>query len=62
MARRAKTDDVNKQLLAIRQHVEIHHCLECRQLLHKLANSIQVSLFGKKAKKAKPELNVNPHL
>ena len=49
-----KCDDISKQLLALRHHVETHECSECRKLLHKLANSIQVAVFGTKLAKAKP--------
>lgn len=43
------SDDITGQLAALRQHiVERHECKECRQRLHKLVNSVQVVLFGKK--------------
>lgn len=46
---------VREQLLALRDHVEIHQCPECRKLLHELANSIHVAVFDLKlAKKSRP--------
>ena len=42
-------DDIKEQLAALRQHIiERHECKECRQRLHKLVNSVQIVLFGKK--------------
>jgi hypothetical protein len=43
-------DDITGQLEALRQHIIERHgsCKECRQRLHKLVNSVQVVLFGKK--------------
>jgi hypothetical protein len=51
-----KSGDLSEQLLALRHHVETHQCSECRQLLHKLANSIHVAVFGRKLAKAKHRL------
>lgn len=42
-------DDVSEQLVTLRRHIsERHECRECSQRLHKLANSVQVVLFGSK--------------
>ena len=51
----AESDDISERLLALRKHVDTHSCSECRKLLHKLANSIHVFVFGRKlGKKSKP--------
>jgi hypothetical protein len=47
-------EDISEELLALCHHLETHECSESRKLLHKLANSIHVAVFGGKMAKAKP--------
>ena len=54
IAHPADSYEISEQLLALRNHVvEAHQCSECRQLLHKLVNSIHVALFDTKLVKKK---------
>lgn len=55
MPQTTESEQICEQLLALHLHVKTHECSVCRQLLHKLANSIQVNVFGRKmAENAKP--------
>lgn len=54
IAHPADSYEISEQLLALHNHVvEAHQCSECRQLLHKLANSIHVAQFDTKLVKKK---------
>jgi len=54
IAHPADSYEISEQLLALHNHVvETHQCSECRQLLHKLGNSIHLALFDTKLVKKK---------
>jgi len=58
MGQTTESDQITEHLLALHLHMKTHECSVCRQLLHKLANSIHVGVFaGKMGKNAKPAVS-----